>query len=59
MNRDEILRLPAGREMDKLIVPFMRWEQIDKAIHYNASMGIRWADQSDGVWKFEPGRAYA
>jgi ABA sandwich protein len=58
MTRDEILNMPAGKEMDRLVVDIMEWEQIDKAIHYDVSMGIRWAWQSDGVWKFEPGLAH-
>lgn len=58
MTREEIMNMPAGREMDRLVVDLMGWEQIDKAIHYRADMGIRWAYQDDGVWKFQPGLAW-
>lgn len=55
MTRDEILAMPAGREMDMLMIDVMGGEVIDKAIHFDVSMGIRYAIQDDGVWKFEPG----
>lgn len=58
MKRNEILNMPAGKEMDTLIVGIMGWVEIDKAINYRADMGIRWASQFDGVWKFGPGLAY-
>jgi hypothetical protein len=58
MTRDEIENMPAGREMDVLMIDVMSGELIDLAIHFDASMGIRYAIQDDGVWKFEPGLAW-
>jgi ABA sandwich protein len=58
LTRDEILNMPAGREMDILMIDIVGGGLIDKAIHYNASMGIRYAIQDDGVWKFQPGLAW-
>ena len=58
MNPNEVQRMPASIEMDRLIAQKMGWTGIDKAINYNASMGIRYTLQSDGVWKFQPGLAW-
>jgi ABA sandwich protein len=58
LTRDEILNMPAGREMDILMIDIVGGELIDKAIHYDASMGIRYAIQDDGVWRFQPGLAW-
>jgi hypothetical protein len=58
ITHEEILNMPAGKEMDVLMIAVLRGELIDKAIHFNSSMGIRYAIQDDGVWKFEPGVAW-
>lgn len=58
MNREQILNVPAGKTLDQIMVDLMGWTQIEKALHYNNSMGVRYTVQDDGVWKFEPGLAH-
>jgi hypothetical protein len=57
MDRNEIMKMPAGKEIDRLLAITMGWPKIDKARDYDARMGIQWSYPSDGVWKFEPGLA--
>src|SRR5688500_14045184 len=58
MVKAEILTMPAGIDMDRLIMRLMPWPELDKAINYDARLGTAWANQDDGIWKFEPGLAH-